>query len=164
MSERTLVKLADRFRGLSRMTIWRIEREPDFPSPIIVRGRKYYDDYLRYADLRSLGLISNRATLRLWMERGAFPASIRLPGPYGTTLLWSAAEVASVLAERFAERGNAPAAGPCARVQRPTAETAVQAAGNQDGLDPHFLPKRLGPCADGSACAQPINERAKAPP
>jgi hypothetical protein len=26
------------------MTRWRIEREPDFPAPIIVRGRKYYDD------------------------------------------------------------------------------------------------------------------------
>jgi hypothetical protein len=78
------------------------------------RGRRY----LRYAELRSLGLISNRATLRLWTERGAFPAGIRLPGPYGTTLVWSAAEVATVLAERFAKRGS-PAAAPRARVPRP---------------------------------------------
>lgn len=42
MVERTLVLLADRFPGVSRMTLWRIEREPDFPTPIIVRGRKYY--------------------------------------------------------------------------------------------------------------------------
>jgi len=27
------------------MTIWRITREPGFPAPIIIRGRKYY-----YAD------------------------------------------------------------------------------------------------------------------
>jgi len=25
------------------MTRWRIEQEPDFPKPIILRGRKYYD-------------------------------------------------------------------------------------------------------------------------
>jgi hypothetical protein len=26
------------------MTRWRIEREADFPCPIVIRGRKYYDD------------------------------------------------------------------------------------------------------------------------
>jgi hypothetical protein len=105
------------------------------------RGRRY----LRYADLRSLGLISNRATLRLWIERGAFPAGIRLPAPYGTTLAWSAAEVATMLAERFAERGGLES-------KRPATKTR---------LDP-LLPKRRASCADDSACAQPINERAKA--
>lgn len=44
MSERRLVQLDDRYPNISRMTRWRIEREPDFPTPIIVRGRKYYDD------------------------------------------------------------------------------------------------------------------------
>ena len=41
---RKLVLLDTRFPDVSRMTRWRIEQEPDFPKPIIVRGRKYYDD------------------------------------------------------------------------------------------------------------------------
>jgi predicted DNA-binding transcriptional regulator AlpA len=44
MSDRRLVLLDDRLVGISRMTRWRIEQEPDFPTPIIIRGRKYYDD------------------------------------------------------------------------------------------------------------------------
>jgi len=45
MSERRLILLATRYPDVSRMTRWRIEREPDFPTPVIVRGRKhYYDD------------------------------------------------------------------------------------------------------------------------
>jgi hypothetical protein len=43
-SERRLVLLDTRYPDISRMTRWRIGREPDFPTPIIVRGRKYYDD------------------------------------------------------------------------------------------------------------------------
>jgi hypothetical protein len=44
MPERKLVLLDTRYPDVSRMTRWRIEREPNFPSLIIVRGRKYYDD------------------------------------------------------------------------------------------------------------------------
>ena len=44
LSERRLVLLDTRYPDVSRMTRWRIEREPDFPTPIVVRGRKYYDD------------------------------------------------------------------------------------------------------------------------
>jgi hypothetical protein len=43
MSDRRLVLLADRFPDLSRMTIWRIEQEPTFPTPIVIRNRRYYD-------------------------------------------------------------------------------------------------------------------------
>ncbi len=43
-SERQLVLLDTRYPNVSRMTRWRIEREQDFPDPIIVRGRRYYDD------------------------------------------------------------------------------------------------------------------------
>jgi hypothetical protein len=43
MSKRELVLLDSRYPDVSRMTRWRIEQEPDFPNPIIVRGRKYYD-------------------------------------------------------------------------------------------------------------------------
>jgi hypothetical protein len=43
MSERRLVTLDDRYPDKSRMTRWRIEHEPHFPSPMIIRGRKYYD-------------------------------------------------------------------------------------------------------------------------
>jgi hypothetical protein len=44
VSDRSLVLLSERYPDISRMTRWRIEREPDFPTPIMVRGRKYYSD------------------------------------------------------------------------------------------------------------------------
>ena len=43
-SDRRLVLLTDRFPDVSRMTIWRIEQEVGFPTPIIIRNRRYYDD------------------------------------------------------------------------------------------------------------------------
>jgi hypothetical protein len=43
MPTRRLILLSDRFPDLSRMTIWRIEQEPDFPTPIVIRNRRYYD-------------------------------------------------------------------------------------------------------------------------
>jgi hypothetical protein len=60
--------------------------------------------YLRYADLKELGIVENRGTLKVWIERGAFPPGIRIAGPSGRTLVWSAAEVAGVIAERANER------------------------------------------------------------
>ena len=43
MPVRTLVKLADRYPGTSRMTFWRWRRDhPDFPSPIVIAGTAYY--------------------------------------------------------------------------------------------------------------------------
>jgi hypothetical protein len=42
--ERRLVQLDDRYPNVSRMTRWRIEHEKDFPTPITIRGRKYFDD------------------------------------------------------------------------------------------------------------------------
>jgi hypothetical protein len=62
--------------------------------------------YLRYAELVQLGLVDNRATLTLWMERGAFPRGLKIPGPYGKTLVWSAVELARLLAQRMRERDN----------------------------------------------------------
>jgi hypothetical protein len=41
-SDRTLVLLDDRYPNVSRMTRFRISREPDFPTPIIVRNKKYF--------------------------------------------------------------------------------------------------------------------------
>jgi hypothetical protein len=41
VSERRLVLLNTRYPG-SRMTLWRIQREADFPVPIVIRGRRYY--------------------------------------------------------------------------------------------------------------------------
>jgi hypothetical protein len=64
------------------------------------QGRRY----LRYAELRELGIVANRATLRLWMEAGAFPRGIKIAGPYGHTLLWLVSEVVQVLADRAADR------------------------------------------------------------
>lgn len=42
-ADRRLILLADRFPDVSRMTRYRIEQEPDFPAPVIIRNRKYYD-------------------------------------------------------------------------------------------------------------------------
>ena len=43
MSDRRLVLLSDRFPHVSRMTLFRIANEPHFPTPIIIRNKKYYD-------------------------------------------------------------------------------------------------------------------------
>jgi hypothetical protein len=49
--------------------------------------------YLRYGELEALGIVGNRATLKLWIDAGAFPPGIRIAGPYGRTLVWSVPEV-----------------------------------------------------------------------
>jgi len=36
--------------------------------------------YLRYAELEALGLVDNRASLKNWMDAGAFPRGIKIPG------------------------------------------------------------------------------------
>jgi hypothetical protein len=63
--------------------------------------------YLRYAELEALGLVDNRATLKLWMDARAFPRGIKIPGPYGKTLVWAAVEVVRLIAQRVAERDAA---------------------------------------------------------
>jgi hypothetical protein len=63
--------------------------------------------YLRYAELEQLGLVDNRASLKLWIDAGAFPRGIKIPGPAGKTLVWSAVEVARLVAKRVAERDTA---------------------------------------------------------
>jgi hypothetical protein len=63
--------------------------------------------YLRYAELEALGLVDNRASLKNWMDGGAFPRGIKIPGPYGKTLVWHAAEVARLVAQRMRERDDA---------------------------------------------------------
>jgi hypothetical protein len=42
-SDRKLVLLDNRFPGLSRMTRYRISKEVGFPTPIVIRGRQYFD-------------------------------------------------------------------------------------------------------------------------
>jgi predicted DNA-binding transcriptional regulator AlpA len=64
--------------------------------------------YLRYVELEALGLVDNRATLKLWMDAGAFPRGIKIAGPSGRTLVWSVPEIVQVLAERVAERDASP--------------------------------------------------------
>ena len=57
MSDRRLVLLDSRFPGTSRMTRYRIAQEPDFPTPVIIRGRKYFyeDELERFESRRRLG-------------------------------------------------------------------------------------------------------------
>ena len=64
--------------------------------------------YLRYGELELLGIVGNRATLKLWIDAGAFPPGIRIAGPYGRTLVWSVPEVVQVLADRADERALPP--------------------------------------------------------
>jgi hypothetical protein len=56
----------------------------------------------------SIGVVGNRATLKSWVDAGAFPRGIKIAGPHGRTLVWSVDEVVSVLAERVAERDASP--------------------------------------------------------
>ena len=53
-SDRRLVLLDSRYPDISRMTIWRLQREPSFPTPIIIRNRKYYnsDELTEWEELR----------------------------------------------------------------------------------------------------------------
>jgi hypothetical protein len=68
-------------------------------------GRTYAGRrFLRYAELEALGLVDNRGTLENWMAAGAFPLALRIPGKYGKVLVWSAVEVAALIARRFRER------------------------------------------------------------
>jgi predicted DNA-binding transcriptional regulator AlpA len=64
--------------------------------------------YLRYSEIEALGLVDNRASLKLWMDAGAFPRGIKIPGPYGKTLVWLAVEIARLIAQRVEEREAAP--------------------------------------------------------
>jgi predicted DNA-binding transcriptional regulator AlpA len=63
---------------------------------------------LRYAELEALGLVDNRGSLQNWIDAGAFPRALRIPGKYGKVLVWSAAEVAQLIARRFRERDEHP--------------------------------------------------------
>ena len=67
-------------------------------------GRFVGRRYLRYHEIESLGVCANRASLRNWMDAGGFPRGIKIPGPYGKTLVWHAVEVARHIAQRVAER------------------------------------------------------------
>jgi hypothetical protein len=64
--------------------------------------------YLRYTELEDLGIVGNRATLKLWIDAGAFPRGIKIAGPFGRTLVWLVPEVVHVLAARAAERDASP--------------------------------------------------------
>jgi predicted DNA-binding transcriptional regulator AlpA len=81
--------------------------------------------YLRYAELEQLGLVDNRATLKLWMDAGAFPRRLKIPGPSGKTLVWLAVEIAQLVARRVRERDaseneeGAPATEPSSYSKRP---------------------------------------------
>jgi hypothetical protein len=42
MSKRELQRLKDRYPGVSRMTLWRIRRQPGFPDGIDQNGTEYH--------------------------------------------------------------------------------------------------------------------------
>jgi predicted DNA-binding transcriptional regulator AlpA len=59
--------------------------------------------FLRYRELEELGLVDNRGSLKNWMNAGAFPRGIKIPGPHGKTLVWMTMEIVSLIAQRVAE-------------------------------------------------------------
>jgi hypothetical protein len=84
-----------------------MQTQLDIDDALIVRflgSRHLGRRYLRYHELEALGLCDNRASLKVWMYAGAFPRGIKIPGPYGKTLVWLAIEVAQLVAQRVAER------------------------------------------------------------
>jgi hypothetical protein len=84
-----------------------MQTQCDSDDALIARflgGRYLGRRYLRYAELESLGLVDNRGSLKNWMDAGAFPRGIRIPGRNGKTLVWHATEVARHIAQRVAER------------------------------------------------------------
>lgn len=97
--------------------------------------------FLRYAELVDLGIVNNRGTLSYWIERGAFPAGIRIGGRSGRTLVWSVDEIVAVLAQRVAERSAPPTKNPDAAER--------DAGGSSESLQPHEY--RKGPALTSSA-------------
>jgi predicted DNA-binding transcriptional regulator AlpA len=89
-----------------------MQTQLDLDDALIVQflGSRYLGRrYLRYAELEALGLVDNRASLKLWMDDGAFPRGLKISGPTGKTLLWPAVEVAQLIAQRIRERDDIPA-------------------------------------------------------
>jgi len=88
-----------------------MQTECDSDDKLIARflGSRYLGRrYLRYAELEALGLVDNRDSLKNWMNAGAFPRGIKIPGRAGKTLVWHATEVARHIAQRVAERDASP--------------------------------------------------------
>lgn len=59
--------------------------------------------FLRFSDLKKLGVVGNWVTLRRWIEREGFPPGIKL-GP--NTRAWEQGEVEAWLAGRRTWGGN----------------------------------------------------------
>lgn len=88
-----------------------MQSQLDIDDALIARflGSRYVGRrYLRYAELEALGLVDNRGSLQNWMDAGAFPRGIKIPGTTGKTLVWIALEVARLVAQRVAERDASP--------------------------------------------------------
>jgi hypothetical protein len=116
----------------------------DIDDALIARflGSRYLGRrYLRYVELEELGLVDNRASLKSWMDAGRFPRAIKIPGPYGKTLVWLAVEIARLVAQRIAERDassendkGAPA------TERPSDSNDPLAAGRNHEQRPWIYP------------------------
>jgi hypothetical protein len=54
MSKRELVRLRDRYPTVSRMTLWRIRKEPGFPDGVDILGTEYHyvDELEAYEEAR----------------------------------------------------------------------------------------------------------------
>jgi predicted DNA-binding transcriptional regulator AlpA len=52
------------------------------------------ETYLRFADLKAMGVVGNWQTLKRWIEKEGFPPGIKI----GNTRLWPESEVKAWLA------------------------------------------------------------------
>ena len=59
--------------------------------------------YVRFADLKGRGIVSNHVTLKRWIEKEGFPPGILL-GP--NSRAWLESEIEAWLASRPTERGE----------------------------------------------------------
>ena len=84
--------------------------------------------FLRYAELRDLGIVNNRQTLTNWICAGRFPAGIRLGGPGMRALLWPVDEVDAVLEQRATERNPKNSAAIAADAMTAAKENLEQCA------------------------------------
>jgi predicted DNA-binding transcriptional regulator AlpA len=118
-----------------------MQTQCDSDDALIARflGSRYVGRrYLRYAELESLGLVDNRGSLKNWMDAGAFPRGIRIPGRNGKTLVWAAIEVAQHIAQRVAERDPVfPDVGAPVRERPSDSDGPLAADRNEAALCPY---------------------------
>src|SRR6476660_7834515 len=98
MSQRELVRLRDRYPTTSRMSLWRLRKEPGFPDGIDILGTEYFysDELEAYEESRRRRReqSSEAASVtkpRLHKKAGHSRAAAHRPEGTRTALIWTSA-------------------------------------------------------------------------